>query len=327
LWCGHNEPMAVGSTVGKAPLSKTIARFAAAQVLPSWNKTALDRSIRRALERADPSRAVVAHSGVLPHPTWGTDSHLYFGWYLGEERDLSTTLARFPVLGRFVSEFGAQSVPDSAGFMHPEQWPHLDWEHLEARHCYQRAIFDQRVTPAGFASFDAWRRASQEYQASLLRHQIETLRRLKYRPTGGFCVFLLADAQPAVSWSILDHERVPKAAYRQVAESCATVIVTSDRPQSSYRPGQRFEVDLHAVSDLRTAVDEVEAKAVLRWPGGERSWTFHGEIPADSCARIGHVMHLLPDNVADGEISLDLRMSWADGSTKNRYTSRVVTGG
>jgi beta-mannosidase len=182
------------------------------------------------------------------------------------------------------------------------------------------------VTPAAFPTFDAWKRASQEYQASLLRYQIETLRRLKYRPTGGFCVFLLADAQPAVSWAILDHERVPKAAYRQVTASCATVIVTSDRPHPSYRPGQRFEVDLHAVSDLRSALDAVEARAVLRWPGGQRSWTFHGEIPADSCARIGHVMHLLPDDAPEGEISLDLLMSWPEGSTKNRYTSRMVAG-
>ena len=37
--------------------------------------------------------------------------------------------------------------------------------------------------------------ATQHYQANLLRHHIETLRKLKYRPTGGFCLFMLADAQ------------------------------------------------------------------------------------------------------------------------------------
>ena len=44
-----------------------------------------------------------------------------------------------------------------------------------------------------------------------MRRQVEELRRLKYRPTGGFAQFLLADAHPAVSWSVLDHRRVPKA--------------------------------------------------------------------------------------------------------------------
>ena len=43
----------------------------------------LDRSVKRALEQADGTRPVIAHSGVLPHPPQldGTDSHLYFGWY------------------------------------------------------------------------------------------------------------------------------------------------------------------------------------------------------------------------------------------------------
>ena len=47
----------------------------------------------------------------------------------------------------------------------------------------------------------------------MIRFHIETLRRLKYRPTGGFCHFSFADGYPAVSWSVLDHERRPKAGY------------------------------------------------------------------------------------------------------------------
>ena len=285
LWCGHNEPMALEVGPGKMFTPATVARFVAAQALPSWNKSALDRSIRRALERADPSREVVADSGVLPHPAWGTDSHFYFGWYHGEERDLPSTLARFPVLARFVSEFGAQAIPESAAFMHPESWPDLDWDHLEAHHCYQRSIFEQRVPPASFPTFDAWRRASQDYQSTLLRHHVETLRRLKYRPTGGFCVFLLADAQPAVTWSLLDHDRVPKSGYKAVAAACAPVIVTADRPDPSYHPGQRFEVDLHAVSDLRVSVDQVKATAVLRWPGGSVAGA-SGETSPRTAARV-----------------------------------------
>ena len=64
-------------------------RFVVGQELPSWNKTVLDRSVRRKFEKDDGSRPVIAHSGVLPHPPKfdGTDSHLYFGWYHGDERD------------------------------------------------------------------------------------------------------------------------------------------------------------------------------------------------------------------------------------------------
>jgi len=324
IWCGHNEPDALEGDTGDSTGGRRTLRSVAAAVLPGYNKTALDRSIRRALERADGSRAVVAHSGVLPHPMWGTDSHLYYGWYHGDERDFPAALARLPVLARFVGEFGAQSVPPSAGFMQPDAWPDLDWQHLEAHHCLQLGHFEQRVPPSSFATFEAWRRATQDYQSTLLRHHIETLRRLKYRPTGGFCVFLLADAQPAVSWSILDHRRVPKAAYRSVADACAAVIVTADRPDPYYRPGQRFEADLHAVSDLRIPLVGVDARASLRWPGGERTWRFTGDIPADSCTRIGHLRHALPDGAEAGELTLSVEMTWSGGVATNRYASKLT---
>src|SRR5437764_1848781 len=100
LWCGHNEPLATDLEPG-VPFSRgrVAARMAVAMELPSWNKTVLDHSIKRALETADPTRPVVAHSGVLPHPgSGGTDTHLYFGWYHGTERDLPRALSAWPRL-------------------------------------------------------------------------------------------------------------------------------------------------------------------------------------------------------------------------------------
>jgi len=323
VWCGHNEPMAVEMAPGAAVAPRTVARVLAAQVLPSWNKTALDRSIRRALERADGSREVVAHSGVVPHPAWGTDTHSYLGWYHGDERDFPKSLARFPVMARFVSEFGAQAVPETNGFMSPEAWPDLDWATLQEHYCLQRSIFERRLPPADYDTFDEWKKATQEYQATLIRHHVETLRKLKYRPTGGFCVFFLADAQPAVTWSVLDHERVPKAGYSALAEACAPVIITADRPQPVYHPGERISFDIHAVSDLRTPLSGAEATAVLRWPGGERTWRFAGDIPADACVRIGRARHSLPRITVAGALTLTLSMRWTGGETRNSYTSRI----
>lgn len=323
LWCGHNEPLSLELTPGTALAPRTVARLVAGQVLPTWNKTGLDRSIRRALERSDNSREVIAHSGVLPHPAWGTDTHFYFGWYHGSERDFPGMLARLPVLARFVSEFGAQAVPESAEFMDPDKWPDLDWDEMEAHHCLQREIFERRVPPADFATFAEWRDATQRYQATLLRHHIETLRRLKYRPTGGFCMFMLADAQPAVTWSVLDHERVPKTGYRAVMEACAPVIVTADRPDESYSPGDQVDLDVHAVSDLREALPDAVATAVLSWPGGRRAWRFAGDIPADSCVRIGGVSETVPPGTRAGPLRLDLRLRWRNGEAVNGYDSRV----
>ena len=189
--CGHNEPMAVdiepSAFADRRARRRLAVRMAAAQALPSWNRSLLDRAIKTVLERDDGTRPVVAHSGVLPHLPQldGTDSHLYLGWFFGEERDLPGLLARWPRLARFVGEFGAQSVPDHDDFVEPGRWPDLDWDGLAQHHALQKAMFDRHVPPADFATYDEWKDATRAYQARVVRYHVETLRRLKYhRPAG-----------------------------------------------------------------------------------------------------------------------------------------------
>jgi beta-mannosidase len=338
LWCGHNEPFAIDvdpdsyasvNPEGRPGIPRsTVVRLATSQMFPTWNKTALDRSIRRTLQKADGSRPVVTHSGVLPHPMWGTDTHLYYGWYHGDQRDLPGLLARFPVLARFVSEFGAQAVPTAAEFCQPQRWPDLDWVRLARAHGLQKTIFDRRVDPARYDSFEAWRDATQAYQADLIRYHVETLRRLKYRPTGGFCQFSFADGQPAVSWSVLDHERNPKSGYEALASSCAPVIVVADWPAPAYRPGDAVRFTIHVVSDLRTPIADGQVRAQLTWPGGGRTWRFEGDVEADSCTRVGQLETVLPATprgrpAPSGNLVLDLALDWPGGKAHNRYRAMI----
>ncbi|MGH9122150.1 MAG: hypothetical protein ACRDYC_09440, partial [Acidimicrobiales bacterium] len=325
LWCGRSEPYPLNHSVRSGARARSIAR----QALPSWSRTGLDEGIKRTLERSDGSRAVVAHSGVLPHPSWGTDTHLYLGWHQGESSDVARLLGRLPVLARFVGEFGAQAVPETADFCQPELWPDLDWDRLTAENGLQREALERRVPVSSVDSFDDWREASQAYQADLIRHYVETLRRLKYSPTGGFCQYLLADAQPAISSSVLDDRRVPKAAYRALAAACAPVIVVADPLPATFRAGDRVSADVHVVSDLRQPLRLAVAHCTLRWPGGERTWRFGGDIPADSCVRVGR-LEVTPDldARAEGEVRLFLRLEWPDNDAPpvtNSYVSQVVS--
>ena len=281
-WNAHNEPAAVAVGI-EGDTTKSRLRYMASQQLPTWNKTVLDRWVKRAIERADSTRLVVPHSGVLPHfPLLdGTDSHFYFGWYHGDVRDIERLAAAVPRVVRFVSEFGAQSVPETADFIDTSSWPDLDWEGLELHHGLQKWAFDERVPPADFATFDDWRRATQTYQAELIRHHIEVLRRLKYRPAGGFCVFALNDPAPVVSCSVLDHHRVPKAAFDVLRRACQPVIVIADRPPSIVTPDQQLALDVHAVNDLRSrcrpgrgrrraALGRRSASLAVRWSSRRR---------------------------------------------------------
>ncbi|HEX9969677.1 MAG TPA: hypothetical protein VGB03_06025, partial [Acidimicrobiales bacterium] len=325
LWCGHNEPVAIDVEPGvKVDAARLRMRYLALQQVPTWNKTILDSSVKRSLDKADGTRPVVAHSGVMPHAgSGGTDSHLYYGWYHGDERDLVGFLAAWPRMARFVSEFGAQAVPESAGFMDPERWPDLDWRRLDRTHALQTGLFRKHgLGPHEFATFDEWRQATQQYQATVIRHHVEHLRRLKYRPTGGFCQFSLADGHPAITWSVLDHERVPKLGYEALAAACAPVIVTADRPAASYRPGDTVALDVHVVSDLRVPVAGCRVTATLRWDGGSASWSWGGDIGADACERVGMVRAVVPD--APGPLVLDLSLDADDVKAANRYDSAIA---
>lgn len=328
LWCAHNEPVAVDAAPGATPGGRDVARWVAGQALPTWNRSVLDRSLRRALERADGSRPVLAHSGVLPHPAGATDSHLYFGWYHGEERDLPAALARLPALGRFVSEFGAQALPDGDEWLEaagadPASWPDLDWAALGRHAGLQKAIWDRRVPPGDHATLEGWRAATQAYQAAVVRFHVEALRRLKYRPGGGFAVFLLADAQPGATWALLDHRRRPKPAFAALAAACAPVVVVADRPAASYRPGERARLAVHAVSDLRRPLPGAELRADLAWPGGGRRWRFGGEVGADSVARIGVLDATIPPDTPPGALTWSLELRWDGGRVTNDYTARL----
>jgi beta-mannosidase len=325
LWCAHNEPLALDLPPGGRTPRKELVRFVAGQLLPTWNKTFLDPSIRRTLERADASRPALSHSGVLPHPAWGTDTHVYFGWYHGQLRHLPVLVARWPAVGRFVSEFGAQAVPATDGFVEAGRWPELDWDRLATDHGLQKHIFDVRVPPAEYATFDEWRAATQRYQADVVRFHIETLRRLKYRPAGGFAVFLLRDAQPAVSWALLDHEGVAKEAWRALSAACAPVIVVADWPAEQYRPGQHLELGVHVVSDRRRELSGAVVDASVHWTGGVRQhWRFSGDVPPDACVAVGTLAWDLPIDAPPGHLTLDLTLRHPEAGARATYVSRVT---
>jgi beta-mannosidase len=326
LWCGHNEPFRLDVEPGRERgRHRGAMRFVAGHELPSWNKTILDRWVKRAIEVADPSRPVIAHSGVAPHPPQldGTDSHLSFGWFHGDERDLPRFAAAVPRMVRFVGEFGAPSVPDADAFCEPERWPDLDWDRLGRTHGLAKPMFDERVPPGAFADFDGWRAATQRYQAELVRHHVETLRRLKYRPNAGFCVFFLADAHEAVSWSLLDHERNAKLAYHALVESCRPVIVVAERLPAAVAPGDALALDVHVISDLHRPLVDVEVAARLWWPGGEHRWRYAGTVGPDACERVGTLAFVVPDR--RGDLVLDLELAAPDDlAATNRYTAPIV---
>ncbi|NNE73681.1 MAG: hypothetical protein HKN26_08470 [Acidimicrobiales bacterium] len=311
VWCGHHEPLPLPTDRPSPPLL--------AQQAPSWNRSVLDRTIKGVLNEVDGSRPVVPHSSVAPHVPQldGTDSQLWFGWRSRRASDLAEYAAQLPRLARFVSAFGAQAVPDDAEFCDEERWPDLDWHRLARRYGYDRIAMEQRVPPAHYSSFADWTAATQRHQAHVVKTTVELLRRLKYNPTGGFFQYTLADAYPSIGFSLLDHQRRPKPAFRALVDACRPVIVVADPLPHLMVVGAPLAIDIHVVSEKRSPLREARVKAVLDLYGHRRTWEWEGDIPADGVARIGQVTW--PAMHHETEIELDLELTGAATAT-NRYS-------
>jgi beta-mannosidase len=190
--------------------------------------------------------------------------------------------------------------------MEPHRWPDLDWAHLEGRHNLQPQHFERFVPPDEYATFDDWRAATQAYQAALIQLQIEDLRRLRYRPTGGFLQFCFADGHPGVTWSVLDHDRMPKAGHAALKAACRSVL-----PMLDPRTGH-----VHVANELRTPFSGAEIEVRI----GDATWRFGGDLAADSLAYVGRV------EVPAAPTGLEVMLHQGDlGEVANHYGVELLS--
>ena len=239
VWCAHHEPWGNDPRTWRdgepSAVRRAALRWKLGQALPSWNRSILDRSVAETLAASDRSRPVIAHSGVWPHlpQLSGTSTHLWAGWRWGRTADLARLLRWWPRLGRFVAEFGAQAPAGDGSLLDLDgdaaaRWPDLDWSDLSDRYALELGPVRRQVPPEAHPSLADWTAAAQAHQAEVVRRHVETLRRLKYRPTGGFAAFALADPAPAATAALLDHERTPKPAWEAFVAACAPTIAVLD---------------------------------------------------------------------------------------------------
>jgi beta-mannosidase len=274
----------------------------------------LDRSVAETLASSDGSRPVIPHSGVWPHlpQLAGTSTHLWAGWRWGRTSDLARLLRWWPRLGRFVAEFGAQAPAGDGALLDvdghaADRWPDLDWPELSDRFALELGPVRQQVPPEQHGSLAAWTAAAQDHQARVVRRHVGTLRRLKYRPTGGFAAFALADPAPGATAALLDHDRHPKPAWDAFVAACTPVAAVLDELPDRLRPQDRLALDLHVVNDLRTPVEHLRVTVALAWAGREDA-PFHrvgweGEVAADAVVRVGTVELTVPAPATDDQVS------------------------
>ena len=126
---------------------------------------------------------------------------------------------------------------------------------------------------------------------------------------------------------MLDHERTPKLGFDALRAACRPVIIVADRLPVAVTAGDPLALDVHVVSDLRSAVDGAQVTAALTWPGGGHTWRWGGDVGPDACVRVGTIQAMAPDLGPDatGVLALDLELRLPDGEVvTNRYESRLA---
>lgn len=300
VWCCHNEPFkgqpdpSLWEAVSETRIPDFLSSLSSILVM-NWNRDRLDNRLAGVIGDLDDSRPVVRASGIPGIMRDGTDAHLYFGWYVGTMRMLKAAAAVHRKTFRFVSEFGAQSFPSPDSFrkiQDVETVDEIDWRELERDYLLQKRYMDRFAPPRTTGGLDDYIGLTQWYQARLIRYYAEYLRRIKYDPCGGAMVFSFNDCCPAVSFSVADYWREPKAAYSVLAECFRPLHVMADMPRRWYPCGEIVGRDICVVNDYREDFHD----ARVRWAFFNQAGDCLSEgielvdIPADSsvavcCAR------------------------------------------
>jgi len=237
LWCVHSEPRYL-----------------------DYNK--LTAVVSRAVRDEDPTRPVVRNSVLAlagPEPPsvldfdrfqhMAEDDHpnlsiAWYGWYWGP---IEQVVHHRP---RFVTEFGAQAVPETGAL--PEVLARRDPDEPVppaadlAQAGFQLDVFERAagVRPA------RWRelvQASQAHQARVMEYAVETWRLAQFQPVNGCFAFHLVSTYPSADWSLMDVGRQPKAAYWVLKDKFQPVLVLADLVDAA---GQAVTLRLVAVNDL-----------------------------------------------------------------------------
>ncbi len=278
------------------------------------------------LRRPGPKPAVVSRQ----RPSWNRDVL---------DRRLSRVLSRCD---------GSRPVVPHTGV--PPRFPLLDgttselWFGLHGGRAADLAATLARV-PAMGRFVSAFGTPAADDQPEVVKTTIETLRRLKYRPTGGFMLHALADVgaahdaeteaatEPEGGFGVLDGLRRPKPGWWALQEACRPLIVVADPLPETVSTQDVLDLAVHVVNDARTDTGQLQVQATVVDPrgtviGGQR---WGGTVGADDCALVGRLSVVVPSTIRPGPLSVELTVTSREGPNgdpapiaTNRYTTVVA---
>ncbi len=235
-----------------------------------------------------------------------------------------------------VVEFGAQSIPcmETLKTFIPEDkmWP-PHWDTWEYWGLFYDLTFKFAKVEMG-NSVEEFINNSQEYEAKVVKEQIEACRQRKYAPVGSMYLYYWSDACPMIGSGLLDYYRRPYKVYDSMKAVYTPVLVSLEwnadpyiiGRDKIYQPSTTFTGKVWITNDLGELKDcEVEWKIVNKTTGAvvcENS--FVSNLEPDSAYVIDHIVWNIPKD-ASGEYVVKMKViDNAGAELSDNYTDIIV---
>ena len=140
-------------------------------------------------------------------------------------------------------------------------------------------------------SLEEYIEASQKMQAYYLQRAVEHWRIRKYRYSGSL-FWQFNEPWPAVCWSVIDYELVPKLSYERIQESYNPLLISADLPVRKWEPGDDFQTTVYLVNDYHRDFSNLKIQAYIT---GKLVASWREDVPADSVKKLGEIKTTLPD--------------------------------
>ena len=226
LWCAHNEPLAVDIAPGKPLTTRAKMRLGGVDAAPD-----VEQGRARPVDHAGaapgrPEPRGRPALGRAPRPRQRRHRH---ATSTSAGTTASSTASRLRCARSRASPASSPSSaprrsPTSADFMEPERWPDLDWDRLFEHHACQKRSSTGSCRPSSSRRSTRGATRPRRTRPRSFSCRSRTCAVSSTRPTGGFCHFCFADGHPAVTWSVLDHERGAKRGYAALRDACRSVL-------------------------------------------------------------------------------------------------------
>jgi beta-mannosidase len=318
LWCGNNEINEAWKNWGWQK------QFHLSQVDSGaiWNEyvNLFENSIPTIITENDSNRMKL-YWPSSPQIGWGNkgsllsgDAHYWGVWWGNEKFD-----AYKVHVGRFMSEYGFQSMPSVNSFKKFLDSVDLNFgneslknhqKHAHGFEYMQKAIFDE-YKPV--IDFEQYCMLSQLVQADGMKTAIEAHRIAKPKCMGTL-FWQLNDCWPSVSWSAIDFYGNRKALYYQSKRSFNNLLIIFNEVKNG--------IEVHVVSDqLKTITGKLEMKLLdLK---GRTLWSETASTPIQFMPNSSEIFYLLEKQIFEKYKRNEMVFSCSIVSDENKTLSNA----